>query len=152
MNKQLIVVNGTMGTGKTTVCRLLLDRLMPGVWLDGDWCWRMNPFVVNAENRAMVLGNISHLLRAYLQNSGYRYVLFSWVMQEDAIWEELHRRLGGLEYRLLRVTLTCSPEALCMRLTGDIQAGLRDPGVITRSLERLPLDEHADTIRIDATS
>ncbi|MEN6413352.1 MAG: AAA family ATPase [Veillonellales bacterium] len=69
--KKLIIVNGTMGVGKSTVCQLLLDKLKPGVYLDGDWCWNMNPFIVSDENKAMVLDNIVHLLKNYLSNSGY---------------------------------------------------------------------------------
>ncbi|WP_418717653.1 hypothetical protein [Bilophila wadsworthia] len=46
MKKQLILVGGAMGVGKSAVCRELLRQLTPGVWLDGDWCWNMNPFVV----------------------------------------------------------------------------------------------------------
>ena len=80
MKKQLILVGGAMGVGKSAVCRELLRQLTPGVWLDGDWCWNMNPFVVSEENKRMVLSNITHLLRAYLDNSSYRYVLFCWVM------------------------------------------------------------------------
>ena len=53
-----------MGVGKSAVCRELLRQLTPGVWLDGDWCWNMNPFVVSEENKRMVLSNITHLLRA----------------------------------------------------------------------------------------
>ena len=46
MKKQLILVGGAMGVGKSAVCRELLRQLTPGVRLDGDWCWNMNPFVV----------------------------------------------------------------------------------------------------------
>ena len=87
MKKQLILVGGAMGVGKSAVCRELLRQLTPGVWLDGDWCWNMNPFVVSEENKRMVLSNITHLLRAYLNNSSYRYVLFCWVMDQPLLFE-----------------------------------------------------------------
>ena len=87
MKKQLILVGGTMGVGKSAVCRELLRQLTPGVWLDGDWCWNMNPFVVSEENKRMVLSNITHLLRAYLDSSSYRYVLFCWVMDQPLLFE-----------------------------------------------------------------
>ena len=86
MKKQLILVGGAMGVGKSAVCRELLRQLTPGVWLDGDWCWNMNPFVVSEENKRMVLSNITHLLRAYLNNSSYRYVLFCWVMDQPLLF------------------------------------------------------------------
>ena len=86
MKKQLILVGGAMGVGKSAVCRELLRQLTPGVWLDGDWCWNMTPFVVSEENKRMVLSNITHLLRAYLNNSSYRYVLFCWVMDQPLLF------------------------------------------------------------------
>ena len=87
MKKQLILVGGAMGVGKSAVCRELLRQLTPGVWLDGDWCWNMNPFVVSEENKRMVLSNITHLLRAYLDNSSCRYVLFCWVVDQPLLFE-----------------------------------------------------------------
>ena len=39
--KNLIFVNGTMGAGKTAVCRALQSRLEPCVLLDGDECAEM---------------------------------------------------------------------------------------------------------------
>ena len=68
MKKQLIVINGTMGVGKTAICRSLKKILTPSVFLDGDWCWDMEPFVVSDENNAMVMENIAFLRRNFLQN------------------------------------------------------------------------------------
>ena len=41
--KRLIFVNGTMGAGKTATCRELKKLLPPCAFLDGDWCWDMEP-------------------------------------------------------------------------------------------------------------
>jgi broad-specificity NMP kinase len=54
------MIHGTMGVGKTTVCRELYKELNNSVWLDGDWCWLMHPFVVTEENIEMVLFEILH--------------------------------------------------------------------------------------------
>jgi broad-specificity NMP kinase len=40
-----------MGVGKTTTCKELSKKLQNSVWLDGDWCWMIDPFVVNEENK-----------------------------------------------------------------------------------------------------
>ena len=45
--KKLYIIGGTMGVGKTTVCNILKKRLDMCVMLDGDWCWDINPFIVN---------------------------------------------------------------------------------------------------------
>ena len=48
-----------MGVGKTTTCKELSKKLQNSVWLDGDWCWMINPFVVNEENKRLVINNIN---------------------------------------------------------------------------------------------
>ena len=42
------MIGGPMGVGKSTVSRILRDRLDNSVLLDGDWCWDMHPFRVTA--------------------------------------------------------------------------------------------------------
>ncbi|MDN6899660.1 hypothetical protein [Oenococcus sicerae] len=50
--KKLILIGGTMGIGKTTIGQFLVEkRLENAVFLDGDWCWYMNPWVFNDENK-----------------------------------------------------------------------------------------------------
>ena len=56
--KKLILIGGTMGVGKTATSSLLKQKLNQSVFLDGDWCWDMHPFVVNRETKAMVMNNI----------------------------------------------------------------------------------------------
>ncbi len=149
--KKLIIVNGSMGVGKSTVCRQLLKNLTPSVYLDGDWCWNMNPFVVTEENKAMVMDNITHLLNAFLRNSGYEYVIFCWVIHEDSIFDELLSRLKDAEYELYKVTLICSEQMLRKRLMQDVHNGIRNQGIIERSIARLPLYTRMDTVKLDVS-
>ena len=74
--KRLIVVNGTMGVGKTAVCREAAKRLIPGVFLDGDWCWDMNPFSVTDETKKMVLDNICYVLNNFIKCSLFENIIF----------------------------------------------------------------------------
>jgi hypothetical protein len=148
--KRLIFINGTMGAGKTAVSRELLHRMQPGVFLDGDWCWMAEPFLVNTETKEMVQQNIAVLLQNFLRCSAYENVIFCWVMQEKAIGEEILRRLEG-EYRFYWFTLTLSEQVLRERLERDIQAGIRERDVIERSVARIPCYEKMDTQRIDVS-
>ena len=70
--KQLFLIGGPMGVGKTTVCQQLKQKLPGSVFLDGDWCWDANPFLVNEETKAMVLDNICHLLNNFLRCTAYK--------------------------------------------------------------------------------
>ena len=149
--KHLILVNGTMGVGKTAVCTHLLDLLQPGVFLDGDWCWNMKPFVVNDETKAMVMDNIAHQLGNFLGCSAYEYVIFCWVMHREQILRELLRRLPTEDCQVHLFTLTATPEALRRRLDRDIQKGLRTPDVVLRSLQRMEFYREMDTIKLDVS-
>lgn len=150
--KKLIILNGTMGVGKTTVGKLLMQKLQPSVFLDGDWCWDMNPFVVNEENKAMVLDNITHLLKAYLNNSGFEYVIFCWVIHQEEIFNQILAPLCGIDFELHKITLMCSETALRNRLEADVKNGIRQPDVIERSVARLSLYEKMDTVKIDVSN
>ena len=150
--KKLIIVNGTMGVGKSAVCSLLNKKLENSVWLDGDWCWMMNPFIPNEENRAMVEDNINHLLRNFLNNPSFEYVIFNWVIHSEDIFEMILNKLSDLEFEVSKITLMCSEESLKRRILKDIADNLRDEGCIERSIERLPLYENMDTIKIDTSN
>lgn len=134
--KRLIFVNGAMGAGKTTVCRELKEMLQPSVFLDGDWCWDMSPFVVTAETQQLVLDNICGMLNRFLACDAFENVIFCWVMHRQEIIDGILARLetGDADYRLF--TLDITEEVLRERLGGDIAQGKRTPDVIARSMDR----------------
>lgn len=150
--KKLIMINGTMGVGKSTVCNILLNTLNYSVYLDGDWCWNMNPFVVSEENKEMVINNISYLLKSYLNNSEYKYVIFCWVIQEDYIFKQILDKLNNFDFELHKISLVCTEEALKSRLNIDVQNGIRKADVISRSIERISFYEKMDTFKIDVSN
>ena len=150
--KQLILIGGPMGVGKSAVCRELLELLQPGVYLDGDWCWNMRPFSVTEETRAMVLDNIRALLGRFLRCPELDYVILGWVLHRQEIIDAIlgPLPLAGVDVKCF--SLLASPEVLRLRLEGDMAAGLRPrDGVVERSLSYLPLYDNLDTIKLDTT-
>ncbi|WP_066498126.1 AAA family ATPase [Abyssisolibacter fermentans] len=151
--KKLIIINGTMGVGKTTICRELYKSIENSVWLDGDWCWMMNPFNVTEENKIMVMDNITHLLNNFLKNSSFEYVIFNWVMHQEWIIEKLLEKLSNKPtYEIYKITLICSEEELKNRIKKDIKNGKRGLNSIDNSLERLKLYKEMDTIKLDISN
>ena len=146
--KTLLFINGPMGVGKTAVCRALLARLEPGVWLDGDWCWMMRPFRVTEESRTMVLDNIIALLSRFLRNPELTYIIFDWVMHQPEIAADILSRLELEGVEVQKFTLLCRPDTLRRRLEADAAAGLREPDAVERGLAYLPLYEKQDTDKI----
>lgn len=149
--KRLIFVNGAMGAGKTTVCRELKEMLQPSVFLDGDWCWDMSPFVVTAETQQLVLDNICGMLNRFLACEVFENVIFCWVMHRQEIIDGILARLetGGAEYRLF--TLDITEKALRERLGGDIAQGKRTPDVIARSMDRRLACRQTQGTKIDVS-
>ena len=153
--KQLYLVAGTMGVGKTTVCQALKQTLPNSVFLDGDWCWDMHPFQVTSETREMVLQNIGFVLSNFLRCPDYQNILFCWVMDRQDILDEVIRRirpaLDDAQAQLFCVTLSVTSQALRQRLQRDIDAGLRQPDIVERSLARLPLYRELSTRKVDVS-
>lgn len=152
MLKKLIIINGTMGVGKTATSKELNKKLNNSVWLDGDWCWMMNPFIVNDENKNMVLKNITYLLRNFLTNSSFEYVIFNWVIHYEDIFNLVLQPLIDLEFEVIKITLLCSEETLKKRILNDVQLNLRDGEELSTSLERLELYKNMNTVKIDTTN
>lgn len=149
--KMLYLIGGTMGVGKTTLCRELNTRLPNSVFLDGDWCWYMDPFTVNDETKAMVMDNICHLLNNFLKCSTIENVVFCWVMHEQGILDDILSRLNLEDCQVAAYSLICTEEALRSRLQRDMDRGLRGSDVLARSISRLPLYGGLDTVKLDTT-
>lgn len=146
--KNLYLIGGTMGVGKTTVSRLLQFRLRGSVFLDGDWCWDARPFVVTEETKAMVLGNICFLLGRFLNCSAYENVIFCWVMHEQGIIDHILENTARPNCNVRSVSLLCNEQTLRERLSEDIRNGIRKEDVILRSVARIPLYDKLDTVKI----
>ena len=54
----VIVINGPMGIGKTTVGSYISDSNPGTAFIDGDWCMDLHPLVGNKETRDMAVNNI----------------------------------------------------------------------------------------------
>jgi hypothetical protein len=150
--KNLIIVGGTAGVGKTTTCRELQRILPKNVFLDGDWCWDMRPFVVTGATKAMVESNIAHLLSGFLACSEFENVIFCWVLHEQHILDDLMNVLNLNGCATYCFSLVCTELALVERLNRDIAAGKRDGDITERSVAAIPLYDKLNTVKIDVSA
>ena len=149
--KKLFIIGGTMGIGKSTVSQILKRNLPNSVFLDGDWCWDSSPFQVTAETKEMVIKNICAVLNNFLKCSAYENIIFCWVMHEQSIIDAILSGLDTANCRVLTVSLLCSEQELTQRLQKDVAAGIRTPDVIERSVQRIPLYQNLDTIKVNTS-
>ena len=92
--KTIYFIGGTMGVGKTTVCEILNQKLDKSVFLDGDWCWRSNPFQVTEETKKMVVENICFLLNQFINCPAYKNIIFCWVMHKQEVIDNIVSKLN----------------------------------------------------------
>jgi Predicted nucleotide kinase (related to CMP and AMP kinases) len=149
--KNIYLIGGTMGVGKTTVCKLLKKKRDKSVFLDGDWCWDAEPFQVTAETKEMVLDNICYLLNNFIRCQAYENIVFCWVLHEQSIIDDILSRLNIFECNVKIISLICNANALEKRLQKDVEAGYRQREIIERSLSRIPLYNHLNTVKIDVS-
>lgn len=151
MSKRLYMIGGAMGVGKTAACQELVKLLPACAFLDGDWCWSMDPFQVTEETKKMVLENITYTLNNFLRCSVFQNIVFCWVLHQQAIWEEIRARLELTGWEVTEVCLVCTPEALTRRLEQDIRRGKRKRDILLRSRGYLPLYEGLAARKIDTS-
>ena len=140
-----------MGVGKSAVCKILNEKLSDSIFLDGDWCWNANPFVVTQETKAMVFDNIVHLLNNFISCSAYKNIVFCWVMHEQTIIDAIIKNINTDDCEVINISLTCDETSLKLRLEIDIERGKRTSDIIAKSVDRLPLYDKLDTIKIDTS-
>jgi hypothetical protein len=151
VTKTLYLISGPMGAGKTAVSEQLVKQLPQAVMLDGGWCWAMDPFVVNDATKAMVMDNIQHLLNAFIQAPDLVNIVFCWVMDEQAIIDDVLAGLTMQGVRLVNVSLMPSAEKLTQNITADIRAGIRTADAIPQAIARLPKFAAVNSIKLDTT-
>ena len=149
--KDLYLIGGAMGIGKTAVGQQLKRDLLNSVFLDEDWCWDADPFLVTEETKAMVLENICCLLNNFLRCTACDHVIFCWVMHQQEIIDAILSRLNAENCRVHCLSLVCRPDVLEKRLQGDIAEGVRTPDSLEKSLSYLPLYGALHTEKVDTS-
>lgn len=146
--KHVYLIGGPMGIGKSTICNQLNQDLDHSVFLDGDWCWNMDPFIVNQDTKNMVLDNITHCLNNFIHTPGIENIIFCWVMYKQDIIDQIIQKLDTEGVDIHLISLICEKEELIKRMLID----RRDNQTIRKSLQYLELYKDLDTQKIDVTT
>lgn len=134
--KNLILITGTIGVGKSNISLLLARMIEPAAYLDGDWCWQVYP---KEENQMAALDSVVGVLNNYLKQDGIDNIILDWTIYDEELINTLVARLDSAPFKLHKFCLTCDEDVLRSRLVYDITAGRRDASVVADSLMKLPL-------------
>ena len=150
--KKLYLIGGTMGVGKTSVSQCLKRELPNAVFLDGDWCWDADPFLVTEETKEMVIDNICYLLNHFIQCSAYENIIFCWVMHEQSIIDTILNKVKITDCVVKVVSLMANEETLTERIMKDVDSGRRGADVLERSIARIPFYQSVSSVKVQTDS
>ena len=100
----------------------------------------------------MVVDNICYLLNNFQHCSAYENIIFCWVMHRQSIIDSIVERLDMENCDLKCISLIADENNLRGRLAADVERGVRKADVMERSVERIPLYEELDTMKIDTNN
>ena len=135
---KVIILNGPMGVGKTTVGKLIAEKHPGTAFIDGDWCLDLHPFVGNRETKEMAIDNILHMIGNYMKCSACSMVVLVWLMDDRWVLDRIREGLAALGAEVQYVTLTCCRESLIRRWREDRQCEWRTDHWLEISLASLP--------------
>ena len=141
-----------MGVGKTSVSQCLKRELPNAVFLDGDWCWDADPFLVPEETKEMVIDNICYLLNHFIQCSAYENIIFCWVMHEQSIIDTILNKVKITDCVVKVVSLMANEETLTKRIMKDVDSGSRGTDVLERSIARLPFYQSVSSVKVQTNN
>ena len=135
---KVIILNGPMGVGKTTVGKLIAEKCPGTAFIDGDWCMDLHPFVGSRETKAMAVDNILHMIGNYMKCSACKMIVLVWLMDDPWVLQSLTEGLIALQAEIRNVTLVCDRENLLCRWENDHTCEWRTDEWLKVSLSSLP--------------
>lgn len=121
--KQLIVIIGPNGVGKSTTAKNIVMQCEKCAYVDSDWCRVMNPFKFTKNTKQTTIQNIYCLLRNYLTCEDISTVVFTygWHGERKQIYENVISKLrkDKLEFSEKVVILKCSMSENIKRAMND---------------------------------
>jgi len=150
--KKFVLISGAMGVGKTTVGKLLSDKLGRTAFIDGDWCIDIHPFIGNKETKSLAIDNIIHITKNFFNCSECDNIVLGWVMSENSICKII-AGLVDLNLQIYNITLVCNQEALIERWNNDRATEWRVDEWLEQSILSLEdYNNRSATIRIDTSN
>lgn len=149
LRMKVVIINGPMGVGKTTVGKYIAENNTGTAFIDGDWCLDIHPFVGNRETKTMAIDNILHLINNYRKCSVCQMIVLVWLMDDQWVRDRMIRGISSMELEINSVTLVCDKDELIRRWKNDDKCQWRTNQWLEISLKSLPyflvLDNCVDT-------
>lgn len=135
---KVIILNGPMGVGKTSVGKCIADARKGTAFIDGDWCLDLHPFIGNRETKTMAVDNILHMIGNYRKCSFCQMIVLVWLMDDEWVRQSIIEGISSMGLETEYATLLCSKEELIRRWKNDDKCEWRTDEWLEVSLKSLP--------------
>ena len=112
----IVIINGSLGVGKSSVAEQLQHRFDRAVHLDGDHIGDVHPFDIYDPERIEHLYRTLELLVGFHQKNGYPNIVINYVFESADSLHELITLLRPLDADIHVYWLTCSPKVQAGRI------------------------------------
>ena len=113
----IVILNGSVGVGKTTVAWALNECFAKSVMLDGDYIGAVHPFELHDEKRvAYLYKTLAHLV-AFHQTNGYDTFVINYVFESSDSLAALLKELEPHDTIIRTFWLTCAEEEQRARIS-----------------------------------
>jgi len=119
MSKNLIIINGAPGVGKTTTCEELAKILPKNVYLDCDCFMWANPYTVTDETERVRYENIIFTTKNYLNCSEYENVIINWVFVNQEAIDKILNGINLPNINVVTFSLLCNQNIWKSRMEND---------------------------------
>jgi len=134
--KKYIIINGSPGTGKTTLGRKIAETIGRCAYIDGDFVIELHPHVDYKETYPMQKDNILHMSKNYFDFAHCDTVVLSWIMGES-LAAEFMTHITTMGYDVQHFILTCDKAVLKDRWYKDSVADWRSDEFLIFATELL---------------
>lgn len=112
----IIIINGSLGVGKSSVAEELQYKFDKAVHLDGDYIGDVHPFEIYDDARISHLYRTLELLIGFHQKNGYHNFVINYVFESPESLHELISLLRPLDLSIHTYWLTCDEEEQARRI------------------------------------
>ena len=112
----IIIINGSLGVGKSTTAEELHWKFSKSVCLDGDYIGNVNPFEIYDDERIDHLYRTLELLVKFHQENGYEKFVINYVFESADSLQNLLDLLRPLDLSIHVYWLTCDKEKQAKRI------------------------------------